>query len=119
MTYRRLAAFVIITILDHGHAGFAPNTSYVAPTTTGVANGSITNPFTSFTTAMNTAVAGDTIYVRGGTYNLNSTISISKSGTSANPFNMLAYPGETPVLDFRGETYSATNAGQKGINLTG
>ena len=82
---------------------------------------SITNPFTSFTTAISTAVAGDTIYVRGGTYNLSSTISIgsSKNGTAANPYNLLAYPGESPILDFRGETYSATNSGQKGISLNG
>ena len=72
------------------------------------------SPFTSITTAISTAAAGDTIYVRGGTYNLNSTISIgsSKNGTAANPYNMLAYPGESPILDFRGETYSANN-GQK------
>jgi hypothetical protein len=100
---------------------FSANTYYVAPTTSGTPNGSITNPFTSFTTAISTAAPGDTIYVRGGTYNLNATISIGsgKNGTAANPYNMLAYPGETPVLDFRGETYSASNSGQKGINLNG
>ena len=91
------------------------------PAPRGTADGSLAHPFTSFTSAINKAVAGDTIYVRGGTYNLTSTLSIgsSKSGTAANPYSMLAYPGESPVLDFRGETYSATNSGQKGVSLSG
>lgn len=97
------------------------NTYYVATTTSATPNGSIDHPFTSFSTAISTAVAGDTIYVRGGTYNLSSTISISgsKNGTAANPYHLLAYPGESPILDFRGEAYSATNNGQKGISLNG
>src|SRR4051794_35519896 len=65
MSCRRLAVLAFLTILVPAHGALAANTYYVAPTTTGTANGSITNPFTSFTTAMNTAVAGDTIYVRG------------------------------------------------------
>src|SRR5436190_16300112 len=118
---RRVAVLAIVWMLARAHAGIGANIYYVAPTTTGTPNGSITNPFTSFTTAISTAAPGDTIYVRGGTYNLNSTISIgsSKNGTAANPYNLLAYPGESPVLDFRAETYSATNSGQKGISLNG
>jgi hypothetical protein len=115
----RLAVLAIITILAHAHGALGANTYYVATTTSGTADGSLAHPFTSFTTAMNTAVAGDTIYVRGGTYSLSATISISKSGTAANPYNMLAYPGETPILDFRSETYSASNSGQKGVNISG
>ena len=77
-------------------------------------------PFSTFAMRL-AAVAGDTIYVRGGTYNLTSTISIGsgKSGTAANPYSLLAYPGESPILDFRGETYSATNAGQRGSAVSG
>src|SRR3954469_12075130 len=121
MSCRRLAVLAIITIFAHVHSAAGANTYYVAPTTTGTANGSITNPFTSFSTAISAAAAGDTIYVRGGTYNLSSSISIgsSKNGTAANPYNLLAYPGESPILDFRGETYSASNSGQKGINVSG
>src|SRR5689334_10692241 len=119
MVSRRLAVLCLVIILSHVHEVRAANTWYVAPTTTGTANGSIDHPFTSFSAAQSAAVAGDTIYVRGGTYNLSSTVTLSKTGTAANPFTMLAYPGEAPVLDFRGETYSATNSGQKGINLSG
>ena len=114
-------ALVMVSIAVCPSASDAANTWYVAPTTSGTANGSIEHPFTSFSTAINTAVPGDTIYVRGGTYNLNSTVNIGagKSGTAANPYSLLAYPGESPILDFRGEVYSATNQGQKGLNLNG
>src|SRR3954466_114634 len=95
------------------------NTYYIATSTSGTADGSIDHPFTTFSSAITKAVAGDTILVRGGTYNLSSTVSVNKNGTAANPFNMLAFPGESPILDFRGETYSATNGGQKGVNVSG
>src|SRR3954464_9035064 len=121
MSYRRLAIVLFLMVILRAQGALGANTYYVAPTTTGTPNGSITNPFTSFATAISTAAPGDTIYVRGGTYNLSSTISIgsSKNGTAANPYNLIAYPGESPVLDFRVETYSATNGGQKGISLNG
>jgi hypothetical protein len=121
MPHRWLAVLAIITLFAHSHGAFGASTYYVATSTTGTADGSLAHPFTSFTSAINKAVAGDTIYVRGGTYNLTSTLSIGsgKSGTAANPYSMLAFPGESPVLDFRGETYSASNAGQKGVSLNG
>ena len=43
-------------------------------------DGSIGAPFATFTKAISSANAGDTIFVRGGTYNLNSRLQISKSG---------------------------------------
>jgi hypothetical protein len=116
-----IIATVIAVAFSCDRVTYGANTYYVAPTTSGTADGSIDHPYTSFSTAIGKAVAGDTIYARGGTYNLTSTISIGsgKAGTAANPYSLVAYPGETPVLDFRGETYSATNAGQKGISLSG
>src|SRR5262249_32129196 len=76
--------------------------------------------FATFTKAVGLAAPGDTIYARGGTYNLNSSLSIGsgRSGTSGNPVSLLAYPGESPILDFRGETFSNSNGGQRGISLS-
>src|SRR5882757_182314 len=57
---------------------------YVAPTGGSDANaGSLIAPFGTISHAITVAGAGDTIYLRGGTYNLSSTLSInsSKSGT--------------------------------------
>ncbi|MEX2092053.1 MAG: right-handed parallel beta-helix repeat-containing protein [Pirellulales bacterium] len=95
---------------------------YVAPTGgSDMNNGSIGSPFATFTKAIGLSTAGDTIFARGGTYSLSTTVSISssKSGTAANPIKLLAYPGETPILDFRGQPYSASNSGLKGISLNG
>jgi 3D (Asp-Asp-Asp) domain-containing protein len=101
----------------------APKTYYVAPTGGSDSNSGtdIGTPFATISHAISTAVAGDTIYLRGGTFNLSANISTgsSKVGTAANPFNLFAYPGETPILDFRGEAYSANNSGAKGITVSG
>ncbi len=68
----------------------------------------------SAVTGMNNAKAGDTVYFRGGTYNLTGDPSNStytgvstyqgrlqpvNSGTNTAPIVFVAYPGEIPVLD--------------------
>ncbi|VAW39592.1 hypothetical protein MNBD_GAMMA01-1991 [hydrothermal vent metagenome] len=68
-------------------------------------------------TAMESAVAGDTTYFRGGTYDLyydetipssyywyRGILNPSNSGTPGNPIVFMAYPNETPILN--GHTYS-------------
>jgi cobalamin biosynthesis protein CobD/CbiB len=50
--------------------------------------------------AVSLVQAGEIIYVRGGTYNLSTTIVIAKSGSSNSVISLLAYPEEKPVLDF-------------------
>ncbi len=108
------------------------------------ANGSDTNRGTniaqSFATlgkATGLAVPGDLIYIRGGTYNWTSKISISsRAGTPAQPIRVRAYPGEKPVLDFSGQALGTdaislstncwqfygleiANAGHNGMKITG
>ena len=66
-------------------------------------------------TAMKNAVAGDTVYFRGGQYDLYHDPNIhesyywyrgilgpSSSGTVDNPITFAAYPGETPVMNSNG-----------------
>ena len=78
-------------------------------------NGSIGTPFKTITKAMSVAVAGDIIYLRGGTHVYTSKISITKNGTVSNRFYLLAYPGDArPVLDFSG-----LSAGTRGVQLSG
>ncbi len=94
-----------IGLLAHTRASIGVE-YYVAPSGGSDSNnGSIGTPFATFGKAIGLATAGDTIFARGGTYNLSSSrlsISSSRNGTAANPINLLAYPGETPILDFRG-----------------
>jgi hypothetical protein len=76
------------------------DTYYVATDGSDSNDGSIGSPLATFTHAIDLSGPGDTIYARGGTYNLSSRITVSKSGASGSRINLLAYPGETPVLDF-------------------
>jgi hypothetical protein len=89
---------------------------YVSPTGSdagGNTGASIDNPLATITQAISLSSAGDTIWVRGGTYNLSNRIQINnKSGAAASPYQLFAYPGETPVLDFRTQAL-----GQRGIEL--
>jgi hypothetical protein len=66
------------------------------------AAGSITAPWASLNKANSTMTAGDTLYLRGGTYSGVSGINWSKSGTVNNPVVISAYPGEHPVFNGNG-----------------
>ena len=106
-------------------------TYYVAPTGSDTAAGTQAAPFASWARAQTAAAPGDTVYFRGGKYAYTdatstcmtamSTINaivLSKSGTSANPINYFAYPGETPVFDFSGiSDTSKYSCRQVGVNV--
>ncbi len=80
-------------------------------------SGSISQPFKTITKAVSVAVAGDIIYLRGGTHVYNTRINISKNGTASNRFYLLAYPGDPrPILDFSG---MAVNTSNRGMQLNG
>jgi len=79
-------------------------------------DGSIGNPWKTIPKAVTMVVAGDTIYLRGGTHTYSTTINISKSGSSDARYYLFAYPGERPVLDFSAMSESGSN---RGIKLSG
>jgi hypothetical protein len=84
-------------------------TYYVAPTGNNANPGTIDRPFASMAQGQQAAVAGDTVYFRGGTYRFVSNtqingVLVNKSGTSGNRIKYWAYPDETPVFDFSGMT---------------
>ncbi len=79
---------------------------YVAPTGSDTNPGTLALPFASIARGQTAASAGDTVWLRGGTYQYTGTtgsanaVLFNKSGTSANPIKYWAYPGETPAFDF-------------------
>jgi hypothetical protein len=77
-------------------------TYWVAPWGNDANAGTSNAPFATPQTAVTLSglAAGDTIYLRGGTYALNAQVKAGKSGASGNVINFHAYPGELPVLDF-------------------
>lgn len=47
-------------------------------------------------------MAGDTIYMRGGTHSYTYQVALKKAGSAGNYTKIWAYPGEKPVIDFTG-----------------
>jgi hypothetical protein len=86
---------------------------------TAAGTGTLDSPY-DIPTAISKAVAGDTLYIRGGQYMLNAQISLSKGGTATARISIFAYPGdERPVLDFYNRGYSGTNSsGERGIQVS-
>jgi hypothetical protein len=96
---------VLVTLVAAGTAHAADY--YVATTGSDANAGTMAAPFATLQKAVGTAVAGDTVYIRGGTYKITTPatsgagINFTKSGTSdTNRIKYWAYPGEVPVFDF-------------------
>jgi uncharacterized repeat protein (TIGR02059 family) len=111
-----IVIFLHITLLLQG------TTYYVATNGKDGNAGTISQPFASLNYVFNKVVAGDIVYIRGGTFtSMGSTsygISVSgKNGTSAKIISVLAYPGEIPVLDCSGLTSSSRE--RNGLNMDG
>lgn len=79
---------------------------YVATDGDDGAAGTFAAPWATLQHAIDVIEAGDTVYVRGGTYNCTTTInwnpslSIGHDGSAGNIIAIFNYPGETPVFDF-------------------
>ncbi len=76
--------------------------------------GTFDKPFRSIAKAVSVLAPGDTVYVRGGSYLLTSTVTIgsAQSGSADGRNGLFAYPGERPLLDF-----TKTSGGTRGISL--
>ncbi len=88
---------------------------YVATTGSDSNAGTMAAPFATLQKGVNVAVAGDTVYIRAGTYAITTPatagagVQFTKSGTSdTNRIRYWAYPGEVPVFDFTNMVISTT-----------
>lgn len=70
---------------------------FVSPN--GAGSGSIDAPYGSIQDAVDAAAAGDTIFLRAGTYSPTTNIQITKSGGAGSPITVRPYEGEAVVLD--------------------
>ncbi len=66
--------------------------------------GTLGQPYRTLNFAIAQAVAGDTIYVRGGVYNTERVSISGKAGTAAQPITLRSYPAETAIVDGTGLT---------------
>ncbi|WP_437972305.1 right-handed parallel beta-helix repeat-containing protein [Sorangium sp. So ce260] len=88
----------LFVLLATGYARAAEH--YVAPDGRDSNRGTMDQPFATLSKANSAAAAGDTIWVRGGTYYITTQLVLSRGGTSDDSRTKIwAYPGEKPVLD--------------------
>jgi parallel beta-helix repeat protein len=85
-----------LIFLDSAYA----TTYYVATTGNDLSSGTENAPWKTIQKAANTLVAGDTVYIRSGTYN--ERLVPKNSGTATNYITYTSYPSETAVLDGTG-----------------
>jgi hypothetical protein len=105
-------------IIVPGFASISAKTYIAAVNGTSAGTGTIVSPY-DIPTAISKALAGDTVYIRGGRYMMNTQISLSRGGTSAAYISIIAYPGdERPVLDFYNRGYSGNSSALRGISVS-
>jgi MYXO-CTERM domain-containing protein len=93
---------------------------FVSPTGSDSNPGTLASPFATLTKGNSAAAAGDTIWVRGGTYSITGQITLSKSGTSdTNRTKIWAYAGEVPIFDFSNYSLASSGSDNPAITVTG
>jgi hypothetical protein len=110
---RRPRNLVLLLLLFAFEASPVFATQYfVAPNGNDASIGTILLPFQTIQRAQTAAAPGDTVYVRGGSYIMQTSqvatyssiwayvTNLTKSGTAGNRINYWAYPGEKPVFDY-------------------
>jgi Right handed beta helix region len=101
-----------ITVVD---TGLESADYYVSPSGSDLNPGTFLAPFATIKKATDLAVAGQLIYIRGGTYPSTEKISLGKTAGAASPIRIRAYPGEHPILDFS----AVAGTSLDGISISG
>jgi hypothetical protein len=95
---------------------------YLAPNGNDSNAGTLSAPWGTLGGAIGKLKPGDTLYVRGGTYNVTNRISyVTVAGTASSPISITNYPGETPVFtsQVRQVDYLYFSDGARYITLSG
>jgi hypothetical protein len=92
-TFKKLILLSLISLLSV--ASGAQNL-YVAPGGNDTSGGSYEAPYLTIQKAANMAQAGDTVWIRSGTYR--ESVTLSRDGTSGKTIVFSAYPGEEVVI---------------------
>jgi hypothetical protein len=85
------------------------NSFYASPDGSG--SGTIDSPCSFAVGLTKLTLPGDTLYLRDGIYNLTAKVGINETGSPTSRIAIMAFPGEKPILDFRGEPYGSTFPG--------
>lgn len=95
-------------------------TYYVSESGDNLNPGTLNQPWKTIQKAASTMVAGDTCYIRAGTYR--ETVTPANSGTAGNPITYKAYAGETVVINgcdevLGGWTVDSGNVYKRSVSL--
>ena len=92
---------VLVSVILSINLLASAKTYYVSTTGKDTNPGTILNPWLTWNYAFNHAIAGDTVYFRGGVYYALESQGNSDGpvGTAANPICFFNYPNEVPILD--------------------
>ncbi len=101
-TRKRYVAFILAIVLGPAVASDAA-TYYVATSGNNGNPGTSSLPWRTVAYAASKMVAGDTTYVKGGTYQ-EGLIRFGRSGTSSAPIKLLNAPGQYPIINFIDKT---------------
>ena len=90
-------------------------TYYVATTGDDKNQGNKEYPFKTLNKAWSVMTAGDTVFLRGGTYNNSimppNTYFRNKNGTSSDPIVISNYQNEKPILNYSDAAYTSQKSG--------
>ncbi|MBW2527483.1 MAG: right-handed parallel beta-helix repeat-containing protein [Deltaproteobacteria bacterium] len=89
---------------------------FVATDGDDAAAGTIDDPFRTIRHGLDQVEPGDTVYLRGGVYEVTDRISIRTDGTADETNALWGYPGEEVVIEFSSDTRPCTNT-DPGIQL--
>ena len=88
---------ILLPIVLLSVTGICPGRDiYVAKNGNDSNPGTVTNPYLTLDKAASTAIAGDVVHIREGTYE--ETLAPANSGTSGNPIIFQSYPGEDVTI---------------------
>jgi hypothetical protein len=95
----------------------AATTYYVSSSGSDTNSGAQASPWATLQKAADTIVAGDTLYLRGGTYLIQGMAWFTSNGTSDKPITISGYPGEKVILD--GQRTAPSGSGSYVIAVNG
>ena len=124
---RNLFAFVLVFLIGIPTVSLKPafstnNTStgnvyYIASTGNDSNPGTLSQPWRTIYKASNMVRAGDSVYLRGGTYQESNTF--YPSGTQTAPITVAGYPGEVAIIDGNSYQVPSKNSGDALIQVYG
>jgi len=112
MKKNHATAALLLLLMGFLHSPAFCKIYYVATNGNDANTGTISSPFLTIKRAQTSVVAGDTVYIRGGTYVMTESqiaqyssiwayvTLLNKSGSSGKRINYWAYPGEKPVFNY-------------------